>query len=885
MALDTRYRPRKYSDVLGQESSVLILRQLLKEGKGYHQSYVFCGQHGSGKCVTGDTLVPTDRGLVPILSLMGTNQIDPLDVLVVQESGNSRAAYSYRDGERDTIRITTHNGFTLEGTPAHRIRVMDESGVIVWRALGDIRKGDYACIVRRGLFGSGADLGAWSYTPSHKIHNEVRFDAPSTLDPDWGRLIGYMIGDGSCTSKQGITISCADTEILSDLEHLFESKVGSFSLTKDKRRVGLYSVRAHRVQVRHWLAYAGVGYDSAGSKEIPWSILASPESVVRQFLRGYFEADGHVSKSGVEVTTKSERLSRQIQIALLNFGVVSSRRPRNHSKYGVYWRVSISGFSISDFSERVGFVSRRKQDALEALAAQKNAKSGRINNRWEVVPHQQKRVQELYARIAGTPRAGDLCRCRFGFGCTRRVIHELAALTGVGAEFDHFRNLRDADYFYDAVTTINAGRAEVYDLNVPDGAMFASNGFMSHNTTMGRILARALLCSAPVDGEPCDACESCLAILQGKQHECFTELDAATKSTKEDMLKITEDIQYSSFSGKRRIYLFDESHRLSKSALDAVLKPMEDCISGTEDKQLVCIFCTTEPEKMQPTIFSRCAPAFVIKAVTPEGIADRLAWVCAQEGINYEHDALVTIAEVTECHIRDALKTLEGVSVLGTVSRANVTSYLGLGSNDLILDLLDAIGLDQAAVVRAALALAESTSPTSAYERLAEASLTAYRAHIGVGKIQAHWPQDRIKALAEKGAQLLAVSSRFSAPPKRPTSHTLLLDAAAVHNGIVHGVSSEAVVVTVAKAAPAPASVAPASAVPEKVMPAGNVGINAPKPSANAVVQVDPRAVGGGASKRRVQTNSTAPASALDADAFRNLVGFHYRRLTSAGST
>jgi len=401
----------------------------------------------------------------------------------------------------------------------------------------------------------------------------------------------------------------------------------------------------------------------------------------------------------------------------------------------------------------------------------------------------------------------------------------------------------------------------------------------SGKTTMGRILARALLCSAPVDGEPCDSCESCLAILQGKQHECFTELDAATKSTKEDMLKITEDIQYSSFSGKRRIYLFDESHRLSKSALDAVLKPMEDCIPGTQDKQLICIFCTTEPEKMQSTIFSRCAPAFVIKAVTPEGIADRLAWVCAQEGIAYEHDALVTIAEVTECHIRDALKTLEGVSVLGPVSRTNVTSYLGLGSNDLILDLLDSIGVDQASVVRAASALADSTSPTSAYERLAEASITAYRAHIGVGKIQAHWPQDRIKALAEKGAQLLALSSRFSAPPKRPTSHTLLLDSVALHNGVVHGVSSEAVIVSVAKAAPTVVS-----AVPEKVMPAGNVGINAPKPSANAVVQVDPRAVGGGAANRRVQNNTSVPATALDADAFRNLVGFHYRRLTGAGT-
>ncbi len=116
----------------------------------------------------------------------------------------------------------------------------------------------------------------------------------------------------------------------------------------------------------------------------------------------------------------------------------------------------------------------------------------------------------------------------------------------------------------------------------------------SGKTTLGRILARALLCEAPSEGSPCDECLSCRTLLDGDSHECFVELDAATKSGKADLVRILEDVQYSTVSGKRRIYLFDESHRLSKQALDALLKPMEDSAPGSEDKRLVCIFCTTE---------------------------------------------------------------------------------------------------------------------------------------------------------------------------------------------------------------------------------------------------------------------------------------------------
>ena len=307
----------------------------------------------------------------------------------------------------------------------------------------------------------------------------------------------------------------------------------------------------------------------------------------------------------------------------------------------------------------------------------------------------------------------------------------------------------------------------------------------SGKTTLGRILARALLCQAPVDGEPCDQCHSCKTMLAGGSHESFEELDAASKSKVSDLERIVEDLAYSTFSGNRRIYLFDESHQLSKKALDILLKPMEDNVAGSEDKKLVCIFCTTEPDKMRSTIFSRCAPAFVIRAVSPEGIADRLSYVCEQEGIEYDQEALVTVAEISECHIRDALKTVEGVSMLGEVTRDNVFKYLQLGANDQVLDVLETLGSDLPRVVELATVLAQDISPSSAYERISEAALFAYQAHLKVGRPPSQWSPARLERISTKGASLLGISSRFASPPHRPTRSTLVVDLVSAHYALV----------------------------------------------------------------------------------------------------
>lgn len=308
----------------------------------------------------------------------------------------------------------------------------------------------------------------------------------------------------------------------------------------------------------------------------------------------------------------------------------------------------------------------------------------------------------------------------------------------------------------------------------------------SGKTTLGRILARSLLCNAPVEGAACDACLSCRSILTGGSSENFFEIDAATNSGKDSIRKIIEEIQYATFSGKRRIYLFDESHRLTLDALDALLKPMEDCVPGTQDKSLVCIFCTTEPEKMRATILSRCAPAFVIKPVTPEQIADRLVFVCDAEKIPYERDALKLIGELTECHIRDALKAIEGVSMLGQVNRLNVAKYLHLDSHLIVLEILSLLLDDLPGTLRKATELLATTSPTTCYESLAEMAMLAYRVGIGAGTAPSYLDASLVQEIGTRAdAHLLSYASRLSSRPGRPTASMLLCDLAQLHREAV----------------------------------------------------------------------------------------------------
>ena len=293
----------------------------------------------------------------------------------------------------------------------------------------------------------------------------------------------------------------------------------------------------------------------------------------------------------------------------------------------------------------------------------------------------------------------------------------------------------------------------------------------SGKTTLGRIMARSLLCESPVNGEACDQCNSCKAMLSGS-HDSFIEVDAATNSGKADVKKLLESLNYTSFSGSKKLYLFDEAHQLSKDALDALLKPMEENDKGSFDKRLVCIFATTEPEKMRQTVLSRCAPAFIIKHVDSEEIADRLEKVCSEEGFECEREALVLIADFTEGHIRDALKAIEGVaSKEGKVSVQGVREYLHVDRNDQICKLLISDVTESLSILED---LLMSTPVGVVYDRLLTAATWAISIGYGSGNPPPFWKKDILtKAWEMHQDGLLILADDLASAPYRPTSAML----------------------------------------------------------------------------------------------------------------
>lgn len=473
----------------------------------------------SGKCVTGDTLLLTDKGIVRMDSFDDFEswvahpgaEYFPLEAGVVQEGGRrSRSAYFYRGGHREIVRVRTHCGYEIAGTPNHRVRVMTEGGTVEWRHLSDFALGDVVAIHR------STGLWATEYVPTQEIVGRLRVHGkckevlfPDTLDEDWGLLLGMLVGDGHWTMKNSIQMTVEHAEMWEASDALFRKLLGATSRNMDKRcksetgALQFFSTRAR--QFLHEL-----GWDwSCGryDKRVPWAIMKSPRSVVRAFLRGLFETDGGVEKDGMVVSfsTASERLAHEVQILLLNLGIVTRRKAKWNGEYERYYHfLTIRGLrSRQRFAELVGFMTHKKMDPLCAGLKRVSREGGDT----ESIPHQRSWCQRLLESVPkATPRPGSgwqRSRLREKLGNTikpstqdemtyPRLEEALKMARDLGADegvIEHFRELQQLDYFFDPVERVWQDEDVVYDLNVPDGESFVANGMTNHNTLLSSCIA------------------------------------------------------------------------------------------------------------------------------------------------------------------------------------------------------------------------------------------------------------------------------------------------------------------------------------------------------------------------------------------------------------
>ena len=217
-------------------------------------------------------------------------------------------------------------------------------------------------------------------------------------------------------------------------------------------------------------------------------------------------------------------------------------------------------------------------------------------------------------------------------------------------------------------------------------AYLFNGGRGTGKTSAAKVLARAVNCLNPKDGEPCNECEICKAALAGTLTD-IVEMDAASNNSVEDIRQIRDEVNFLPTLAKYRVYIIDEVHMLSTGAFNALLKTLEE-----PPEHVKFILATTEPQKLPATILSRCQ-RFDFKKIANEDIEKRLQYVCEQSQIEITQGAMHIISSLSEGAMRDALSILERCLQDGDtkIDEDKVRDLVGIPKLTYVHQILEAI--------------------------------------------------------------------------------------------------------------------------------------------------------------------------------------------------
>lgn len=257
-------------------------------------------------------------------------------------------------------------------------------------------------------------------------------------------------------------------------------------------------------------------------------------------------------------------------------------------------------------------------------------------------------------------------------------------------------------------------------------------------TTCAKILAKAINCKSPVNGNPCLECESCRAIEEGATD--VTEIDAASNNGVDSVRELKEEAVYAPISCRCRVYIIDEVHMLSVSAFNALLKLIEE-----PPPHVVFIFATTEIHKVPATILSRCQ-RFEFRRIKIDDSRERLLEIAEKEKMSLDEGAAALISRISEGGMRDALSLLDQCfSVSSHVTEEIVRECAGISGTEHLFRIADAVLRKDAA--EALTTLRALTDRSKSPSRLIEELIAHYRALM---LLKAGADPDVLRATAEE---------------------------------------------------------------------------------------------------------------------------------------
>jgi holliday junction DNA helicase RuvB len=310
------------------------------------------------------------------------------------------------------------------------------------------------------------------------------------LDADVAYLLGALVGDGHAEADGGYVLTCTEAQVQGEVVRTLRERFGRDAAFR------AYGHRAARLGIGADMGRALRALDlsdaSAADKSVPSTVLAGTPEIVRGFLQGLFDADGHARADGVELGTRSERLAREVQLLLTGFGVIAYRK-RTEKTGSPFWTLYVGGRDALRFYRAIGFRLARKQARGADLPEQ------RAWRRSDLVPGAAALLTHLLRATGPHPRTVHKA---FGHAVrgertlSRQQAARLLALLpdAIQAlpEASALAALLDPRLSWDTVAATAPGEADTYDFVVPGTHTFVAGGLVNHNTTLAYIIAEEM---------------------------------------------------------------------------------------------------------------------------------------------------------------------------------------------------------------------------------------------------------------------------------------------------------------------------------------------------------------------------------------------------------
>jgi hypothetical protein len=426
-------------------------------------------------CVAPETLVFTDNGIRRIDALgPHTPGYYDADLNIYGLGGFHKAEEFYSGGRKKLLKITTKKGYEIRCTPNHPLWTGER-----WQRSDEYAVGDHIPIqLDQQCWGKGIDISQWKRPKPIRPRsrwNKLPED-PMTLGMFY--LMGLYLAEGSM-SRPGVARGGAITITNSEAPILKFLQENGFSQAKD----GIHSRRSgtETQSLFEWFGLSG----TASVKRLPHKLFECRKDQVVSFLKGYFDGDGTInnkSSGQVSCCSSSELLIKELQILLLNFGIVSRRRlnkvePTERVKAVSHiWSLEMEGHFAYRFMTEIGFRLERKQERV-ALFSDK-IKDGR----GDIVPIDASKVRCCLPKNLVTNPS------RIGYRKIQQLLETRAD--------EHLESIVEEGFYWDSIATIEDDEDDVFDFVIPDTHSFCSNGVISHNTPKGKNHAYDLWCMA-----------------------------------------------------------------------------------------------------------------------------------------------------------------------------------------------------------------------------------------------------------------------------------------------------------------------------------------------------------------------------------------------------